>query len=352
MFSTEALDRLSCPTCGASFQHKTFDAQDERSIREALVWCARCRAWFPLEGGVLDLLMGELAYADDRRAFAARHAADLRALDLVADPSPADKQGESALQSKQQAHFDWYAANEKQSYLEYEQMPFWEAVDAITFAEWRPRFTPGSWLLDVGCGNGRSTFKVADLDLNVLAFDVSKGAIRQAEERARAAHPTARLSFLVADARRFPIKDAVMDHVLIYGVLHHVPDPREACREVARVLKSGGVYFGSENNETIFRAIFDKLQKLKPLWYEEAGPEALISDTTVRQAFASTGVSVSTRSSIFVPPHLINLLPRQWGPTILRVSDRLGRAVPGVSSNGGLIVIEGVKDAAPTASAR
>jgi len=352
MFSVEALGLLSCPTCGESLQHRAFEAKDDRSIQEALVWCASCRAWFPLEGGVLDLLMGELAYVEDRRAFAARHAADLRALDLVADPAPADAQSAAALQSKQQQHFDWYASNDKQSYLEYEQMPFWEAVDAITFSEWRPRLNPGSWLLDVGCGNGRSTFKIADLDLNVLAFDVSKGAIRQAEARARAAHPAARLSFFAADAKRFPLRDAVMDHVLIYGVLHHVPDPRAACLEVARVLKSGGVYFGSENNETIFRSIFDKLQKVKPLWFEEAGPEALISDTTVRQAFAATGVSVSTHSSIFVPPHLINLLPREWGPSILRFSDRLGRAVPGVSSNGGLIVIEGVKDSAPPTAAR
>ncbi len=141
-----------------------------------------------------------------------------------------------------------------------------------------------------------------------------------------------------------------MDHVLIYGVLHHVPDPRVACREVARVLKSGGVYFGSENNETVFRTIFDKLQKLKPLWYEEAGPEALISKTTIRTAFASTGVSVRTRSMVFVPPHLINVLPRTWGSSILRFSDRLGQALPGVSTNGGLIVIEGTKDSAPAAT--
>ena len=349
MFSTEALSLLSCPACGAApLRHETFEGDDERSIREALVWCASCHAWFPLEGGFLDLLMGDLAYAEDRKAFAARHAAQLRAHDLAPDPA-ADAQTASELQSKQQAHFDWYAANEKQSYLEYEHMPFWEAVDAITFAEWRPRLKTGGWLLDVGCGNGRSTFKLADLDLNVLAFDVSKGAIRQAEERARAARPAARMSFFAGDAKRFAVRDAVVDHVLIYGVLHHVPDPREACREVARVLKPGGVYFGSENNETIFRGVFDALQKIKPIWFEEAGPEALISDATVRDAFASTGVSVRTRSHVFVPPHLINLLPRRWGQPIIRFADRVGQAVPVVSSNGGLIVIEGTKEAAPAA---
>lgn len=312
------------------------------------MWCAGCRAWFPLDGGVLDLLIGDLRYADDRKRFADRHGADLKELNLATDSGSSTASSDQ--QSKQQAHFDWYAANDKQSYLEYEQMPFWDAADAITFSEWRPRFQPGGWLLDVGCGNGRSTFKVADLPLKILAFDVSKGAIRQAEQRARAARPAAKLSFLTADAKHFPVRSGVMDHVLIYGVLHHVPEPRAACLEVARVLKPGGVYFGSENNETFFRKAFDMLQKLKPLWYEEAGPEALISETTVREAFAATGVSVTTRSSIFVPPHLINLLPRTWGAPLLKLSDRLGRAVPLVSSNGGLILIEGIKGGAGAAA--
>ena len=49
--------------------------------------------------------------------------------------------------------------------------------------------------------------------------------------------------------------DSSFDYVLIYGVLHHLPDAGFACREVARTLKPGGIYFGLENNETIFRKI-------------------------------------------------------------------------------------------------
>jgi SAM-dependent methyltransferase len=222
-------------------------------------------------------------------------------------------------------------------------MPFWVAADAIAFSGWRRRIQPGRWLLDVGCGQGRSAFKLMDLDIRIVAFDVSKEMVRQAVKRYREGHFAARATFFVADASRFPIRNACLDYVLVYGVLHHVPDPRAACLEVARVLKAGGVYFGSENNETVFRAAFDVLQKAFPIWYEEAGPEALISARTMEEGFRGTGVGLNTRTSVFLPPHLINLLPRGLGLPVLRLTDRLCGAIPGLSGNGGLILVEGLK---------
>jgi ubiquinone/menaquinone biosynthesis C-methylase UbiE len=287
---------------------------------------------------VLDLLVGDLAYREDRQRFRTRHDALLGRLelrDLAAGSERADLQGQ------QQKHFDWYAANETQSYLEYESMPFWVAVDSMTFERWRPTLRPGGWLLDVGCGNGRSASHLMDLDLRVLGFDVARAAVRQAQQRFGDGKGAARATFFTADATRFPVRSASLDHVLVYGVLHHVPDPRVACAEIARVLKPGGTYLGSENNHTVFRALFDLLQRLRPVWYEEAGPEALISSRVVRDAFAGTGVAVSTRTFVFVPPHLVNLLPRGWGGGLLRWTDAVGGALPGLRSNGGLILIEG-----------
>jgi ubiquinone/menaquinone biosynthesis C-methylase UbiE/uncharacterized protein YbaR (Trm112 family) len=341
MLSDRALALLACPACGGErLSREAFDGSAE-ALREAVVYCPGCRAWFPVEDGVLDLLTGSLAYREDRERFRSRHAGRMEALGLVPDP-PAGA-SESELQAKQQQHFDWYADNEKQSYLEYERMPFWVAADAIAFSRWRERIRPGSWLLDVGCGPGRATVKVLDLDIDVLGFDVSKAAVRQAEERHRKGGYRARAAFFAADATRFPIRSAVLDYVLVYGVLHHVPDPRAACLEIARVLRPGGTYLGSENNETVFRRVFELLQRLRPLWYEEAGPEALISDRTMREGFAGTGVEIETRSSVYLPPHLLNHLPPAWGRSLLGATDALFNLVPGLRRNGGLILVEGTK---------
>jgi hypothetical protein len=51
-------------------------------------------------------------------------------------------------------------------------------------------------------------------------------------------------------------------------------------------LKSDGIYFGSENNASVFRNLFDILQKISPIWSEEAGPEALISRKYLLNSFS------------------------------------------------------------------
>jgi ubiquinone/menaquinone biosynthesis C-methylase UbiE len=189
------------------------------------------------------------------------------------------------LQLKQQSHFDWYANNSKQSYWDYEHTSFWLAADQIAFQSWRNEIQERKWLLDVGCAQGRSTFKVMDLDIHILGLDISKKLVRQAIDRYRKGNYKAKASFIAADASSLPLIDESMDYILVYGVLHHLPYPDKMCNDITRVLKPGGIYFGSENNASSFRRIFDLLQKLKPIWSEEAGPEALISKNKLLEWF-------------------------------------------------------------------
>lgn len=46
--------------------------------------------------------------------------------------------------------------------------------------------------------------------------------------------------YVVADGTRLPFKDGVFAHTISSEVLEHVPDDRQAIRELARVLPSGG----------------------------------------------------------------------------------------------------------------
>jgi len=204
---------------------------------------------------------------------------------------------------------------------------------------------PGGRLLDVACAQGRSTLPWMDLDLDILAFDISKRLVRQARDRVRRSGGRARAEFIVADGSRLPFVSGRFDHVVTYGVLHHLPDPAEACGEIARVLKPGGTYFGSENNKTFFRAVFDALQKIWPLWHEEAGAEPLISQEDLRSWLEPHGLKVATRTSVFLPPHRVNLLGRAAGSTALGAADLL-RAVPWLGRQGGLVLVTAVKSAA------
>jgi hypothetical protein len=109
---------------------------------------------------------------------------------------------------------------------------------------------------------------------------------------------------------------------------------------VYRILKPGGVYLGSENNVSMFRGIFDLLMKLKPIWKEEAGDQPLISCEHIQQWLQDLPILFSCRSSVFLPPQLLNLLGHRNAAGALALSDKLCTAVPGLREQGGLIVFE------------
>jgi SAM-dependent methyltransferase len=237
-------------------------------------------------------------------------------------------------------HFDWYADNSVQTYAEYERLPFWRALDKITFERWRQTIRPASRVLDIGCAQGRSTYQLADPSYETIGFDISKRLVRQAIERSG---PGDRISFFVADATSLPFRPGSFDYALTYGVLHHLPDPARICREINGALKPGGTFFASENNRSALRAGFELLQRLRPIWHEEAGEFALISREQLRGWLEDAGFSVTMRTSVFLPPHLLNRVAQPRGERMLDWTDRVANAVPGLRGNGGLVVAEGVK---------
>jgi SAM-dependent methyltransferase len=98
-------------------------------------------------------------------------------------------------------------------------------------------------VLDVGCGNGRSTRVYLDFGLRpdqLTGIDLRSGAIRMARERHRG------ILFLDYDGRRFPAEAGSVDWVSIATVMSSVPSPggrRHIATEAARVLAPGGFVF-------------------------------------------------------------------------------------------------------------
>jgi SAM-dependent methyltransferase/uncharacterized protein YbaR (Trm112 family) len=339
----EFVNFLSCPSCDSNLSSDVFDITADQHICDGVVWCTNCLAWYSIENELLDMLTGSMVYREERQRFWTNHRKHLESLGLVPDTASLSTAVNEELQLAQQAHFDWYAANDQQDYFTYEKQPFWLAADRLAFDIWRKEIQPGQWLLDVGCAEGRSTFKLMDLDINIAGFDVSRRLVRQAIDRYRKQHYQAQASFFCADATKIPLASGVMNYVLIYGVLHHVPSPFETCCQVVRILKPGGVYFGSENNTTIFRGIFDLIQRFNPIWHEEAGPEALISAAFFRKVFNDQPIHLDIRTSVYLPPHLINLMGEKKGYCILSATDKIAANLPYIKEQGGLIIVRAKK---------
>jgi SAM-dependent methyltransferase len=103
----------------------------------------------------------------------------------------------------------------------------------------RLQITPGMAVLDVGCGPGNLTARIAELvgaEGRVIGLDPSPERIAIANEIT-----TSNLSFRegkAEDLSCFPA--ASFDIVFVNSTLHWVQDQRAALKEFARVLKTGG----------------------------------------------------------------------------------------------------------------
>jgi SAM-dependent methyltransferase len=105
----------------------------------------------------------------------------------------------------------------------------------------------GHRVLDLGCGGGRHAFEVYRRGGDVVAFDASHGELRQvagmiaAMRTAGEAPPSASAAMVCGDATAMPFSDGVFDRVIAAEVLEHVPADQRALREIARVLRPGGL---------------------------------------------------------------------------------------------------------------
>lgn len=338
------LEKLICPVCsGFPFEIHRFSNYSREIITDGALLCRSCGSWFPIIERLLELVVHKLADVNAWNQFYDQYVDNFRDLKLSPVNLANREDSNYKAQLEQRAHFDRWSNSTSSTYFQYENTPFWNAVDTLAFNAWRSQIEPGKWLLDVGCAQGRSTFKLIDLDIQVVGFDISKGMIRQIIKRADNENYSQRASFFVADASMFPFQPMVFDYVLMYGVLHHIPNPRESLKEVDRVLKAGGRYFGCENNKTILRRWFDLLMKIYPLWQEDAGKEPLISEKMIKDWLNGTSLAGRINSNVFIPPHFINLFSNKIAIKLLKATNSLGSRIPYLRHHGGLIFIEGGK---------
>jgi SAM-dependent methyltransferase len=133
--------------------------------------------------------------------------------------------------------------------------------------------------LELGCGIGVVSALLAETyGMRVCGVDLDPEQVR----RARAMHGEApRLAFRVEDATRLGFADASFDLVVAQNVFHHIPDWRAAVREVARVLRPGGIVVWDDF------ALSRRLERWARPLARRAGVYSRIS---IRSAFRAAGL--------------------------------------------------------------
>lgn len=139
--------------------------------------------------------------------------------------------------------------------------PEWDALrkvfhDDVLRARALAHLAPPDWtVVDVGTGTGILAIELARLGLDVIAVDHSRRMLDAA--RAKLAEEgftltgdgiavgaegsgAGRVSLRAGEAGALPLADGEVDAALAHMVLHYLPAPAEALREMARVVRPGG----------------------------------------------------------------------------------------------------------------
>lgn len=104
----------------------------------------------------------------------------------------------------------------------------------------------GGTALEIGCGRGVGVElilerfgadRVVAMDLDPQMVDLASLRLEHLGERAQ---------FQVGDVTEIDAPADAFDAVFDFGIIHHVPDWRLALRELHRVLKPGGTFYGEE----------------------------------------------------------------------------------------------------------
>ncbi|MBU7584112.1 MAG: methyltransferase domain-containing protein [Nostoc sp. TH1S01] len=118
---------------------------------------------------------------------------------------------------------------------------------------------PGELILDLGCGTGQLSAKIAESGAEVIGIDSAATMI----EKARQNYPN--LRFEVADARNLQI-DKLFDAVFSNATLHWIKEADAAIASIYQALKPGGRFvaeFGGKGNvESIVQALYVACEKI------------------------------------------------------------------------------------------
>ena len=107
----------------------------------------------------------------------------------------------------------------------------------IELGEWNPQ----QQALDIATGGGHTALAVAPHVARVVVTDLTPRMLEKAREFLLAQGVT-NAGFQAADAEHLPFADASFDRVTCRLATHHFPNVAQSVKEVARVLKRGGLY--------------------------------------------------------------------------------------------------------------
>ena len=146
------------------------------------------------------------------------------------------------------AQLDTYARNYDKQLLyasNYDKHLSYMVNEFILRIFFYPKLREYQSVLDLGCGTGRVSLRLAKTSMEVVATDVSIYMLRIARMKA-ARLQCPNILFVLCSACMLPFRTDSFNAVISCGTLHHLKEVKTACEGLYRVLKMGGRFYAYE----------------------------------------------------------------------------------------------------------
>jgi SAM-dependent methyltransferase len=180
----------------------------------------------------------------------------------------------------------------------------WSRLVAPEFIDWLGLPGGGRWL-DVGCGTGTLADTILARSNPAFVTGVDRSEAYVAHARARITD--LRAEFRTGDAQELPFADNALDAAVSGLVLNFVPDKEKAAREMARVVRPGGiaaVYVWDYAGEMqMMRVFWDAAAQLDPAAsaLDEGARFSICRPEALAGLFGSVGMRDVEARAIDVP---------------------------------------------------
>lgn len=325
---------IVCPECKSdSFTVTTFSKIDE-SIHDGIVKCTSCGTWFKIEKGILDLLPLSLRRHDLYETFAKKY--NIQFTGTGKSQGESQKINQILFFKKDFSIYDTDIVNSA----------YYRALDFLTFESWFIKNVEmvKNPVLEIGCGTGRQTIKIAANYPDAVCLDISEEMVAVAKSKIDAMPCKTNFYFIIGDAENPPVKNTLFGACIVCGTLHHLSSPEKAIRNISNKLVDGGLFYSVDPNASKIRFIFDFLMKIWKLYDEEASGNPLLNENELKLWFSQAQIRGTFHYSTYIPPHIFKFLNANSSITLLRITDSLFNKIPGSNKFSGMICFEGEKD--------
>ena len=154
---------------------------------------------------------------------------------------------------------------------------------------------PGQRVLDMGAGAGRHAFEVYRRGADIVALDYSLADLKDvaglfsAMAGAGEAPAGTTATTVNGDGTCLPFLDNTFDRIICSEVMEHIPDDAAAARELARVLKPGGIMAVTVPTwlpEKVCWALSDEYHAP----FVDGGHVRIFDEATLRRRFRDAGL--------------------------------------------------------------